>query len=455
MSEDPAPTGTPAVQSAPPALAPSSEVVTAVAALLRSGTLTEALNGLGELLISRDHVDMATIMMVQVRPRPETGWESVGDRAWFRSWHRPGTACVPNLPPLEGRPRALSLPWLSPLARDTVVGVPDRGLLPAEAARDAFEMQECHVGAVALRSITRNGELFGSVSTSREKPGRWTDEQLADLEVIGAALASRLAEERAALAATAALQRADHAADTQQQFFASLGHELRTPIAAILGGAEMLEVESQGRDDEFARSVGDDARVILKSGEQLLAIVEDLLGTGRALGEDTARRPVDAAEAVDDVLHWMRATAATAGVTVTADIPRGLRATTTPVAIRQILTNLIGNAITHNRAGGTVTVSALRATDEYQRPRIHIRVTDDGPGLTAEQQREVFKPFVRFAAPGVAGTGLGLSLSRSLAERDGGLIGVESAPGRGATFWVDLPAAEPSGQSGQRAEVSA
>jgi signal transduction histidine kinase len=71
---------------------------------------------------------------------------------------------------------------------------------------------------------------------------------------------------------------------------------------------------------------------------------------------------------------------------------------------------------------------------------VRIRVRDTGPGLTPEQQGEVFKPFVRFAGPDIRGTGLGLSLSRSLAERDGGMLGVESTPGEGSVFWLDLPA---------------
>lgn len=409
--------------------------------MLGSGSVTTAVEAAGSVLSSYDGVDLVTIMMIQLRPESDD-WEPLGDRAHLRYWRRPGSPCVPDLPPKNGVKRSLSLPWISPLARVRPVAVHDTFAMPPEAVRDRDELAECHGRAIVCRSITRNGQLFGSVAISRETPGMWPANYIADVELFSSALASLMSEARATTAAAAALERADQAADTQQQFFSAIGHELRTPIAAILGSAEMIEMEAEGREDGFAETVARDARVVLKAGEQLLAIVEDLLGTGRALGEATARRPVDAAEAVDDVLHWMRATAAPANVTLVSEVPPDLRTISTPVALRQVLTNLIGNAITHGGPGTTVRVTASRVVDEYRRPRIHIRVTDDGPGLTPQQQQEVFKPFVRFARVGADGTGLGLSLSRSLAERDGGLLGVESTPGQGATFWIDLPAAE-------------
>jgi signal transduction histidine kinase len=137
----------------------------------------------------------------------------------------------------------------------------------------------------------------------------------------------------------------------------------------------------------------------------------------------------------------VRTPALTAGVTVSSDVARGTRVLTTASGLRQILTNLVGNAVLYNVPGGTVRLVLSWARDEFGEPRVRISVQDSGPGLSVEQQRDVFKPFVRFADPGVKGTGLGLSLSRSLAERDGGMIGVESVPGEGSVFWLDLPAA--------------
>ena len=195
---------------------------------------------------------------------------------------------------------------------------------------------------------------------------------------------------------------------------------------------------------KFASGVAQDADVVLSAGEQLLAIVDDLLDTGQELGGGTESQWVDVSDAVGDVMHWLRAPALSAEVTVTADVAPSTLVLTTPSGLRQILTNLVGNAIAYNEPGGTVHVTTSSTRDEFGQSRVRIRVRDTGPGLTPEQQGEVFKPFVRFAGPDRPGTGLGLSLSRSLAERDGGLVGVESAPGAGSKFWVDLPAGTPT-----------
>ncbi len=191
---------------------------------------------------------------------------------------------------------------------------------------------------------------------------------------------------------------------------------------------------------EFASSVAQDADVVLSAGEQLLAVVDDLLDAGQELGGGTESQWVDVADAVGDVIHWLRAPALATDVTVTVDLAPSTLVLTTPSGLRQILTNLVGNAIAYNKPGGSVHVTTSATRDEFGQSRVRIRVRDTGPGLTIEQQGEVFKPFVRFAGPDIRGTGLGLSLSRSLAERDGGMLGVESTPGEGSVFWLDLPA---------------
>nr|WP_246415967.1 HAMP domain-containing sensor histidine kinase [Nocardioides luti] len=244
-----------------------------------------------------------------------------------------------------------------------------------------------------------------------------------------------------------AIRRGDQARASQQQFFSAIGHELRTPIAAIVGTAEMLGADARdhaaadGAAAPFAGEVARDADVVLSAGEQLLAVVDDLLNTGQDLGGGVESQWVEIADAVSDVVHWLRTPATSARITVTADIAPDTRVLTTPSGLRQILTNLVGNAIAYNTPGGTVDVTTSRTRDEFGEHRVRISVRDSGPGLTLDQQLDVFKPFVRFAGPETKGTGLGLSLSRSLAERDGGMMGVESVAGEGSVFWVDLPAA--------------
>ena len=115
-----------------------------------------------------------------------------------------------------------------------------------------------------------------------------------------------------------------------------------------------------------------------------------------------------------------------------------------PPAVRQVLANLVGNAIAHHHpTGGTVHLTAERLVGESAKPMVRIIVRDDGPGLTPEQLEHAFEPFVRFAAPTTQGSGLGLSLSRTIAEREGGAVRGESTSGTGSSFWLELPAYVP------------
>lgn len=421
---------------------PASPAAVALSVQLLSGALgvVAAAELIGDHLATLEGVDLVAISLVVVSPPSGNGWVALGGRASLREWQRPGTACTVAPPQDATAEQANSLPWLSPAARRSAAVVVDIDQLPPEAAQDRRELADCGVRAVITRSVARDNALYCAVAVAREHAGAWPPGHVADVELLSEALANRIAAELAQRSLVEAIERADDAHQSKEHFFAALGHELRTPIAAIIGTAELMSEDAHEHVDSspFAASAARDAGVVLRAAEQLHAIVEDLLGTGTELGGRAESQWVDAAEALADVVHWLQTPARTASVTVEAAVPPGVLVRTTPSALRQILTNLVGNAIAHNLSGGHVQVTSTRALDEFGRPRVRIGVRDDGPGLTPEQQREVFKPFVRFAGEGVRGTGLGLSLSRSLAERDGGLMGVESEVGTGSVFWLDL-----------------
>jgi signal transduction histidine kinase len=404
---------------------------------------------IGEHLATLDGVDLVAISLVMISPPSGNGWVTLGGRASLREWQRPGTSCS-VAPSQDGTAeQANSLPWLSPTARRRAAVVVDIDQLPPEADQDRRELADCGVRAVITRSVARDNVLYCGVAIARESSGPWPAAQVADVELLATALADRIAAELSHRSLVDAVERADEAHESKEQFFAALGHELRTPIAAIMGTAELLGEDARERAEAdasgFSASVSRDADIVLRAAEQLHAVVEDLLGTGRELGGGAETQWVDVAEAIADVVHWLQTPARTAEVRVESAVPPGVRVRTTPSALRQILTNLVGNAIAYNVPGGSVRIGATRAIDEFGRPRVRIGVRDTGPGLTPEQQREVFKPFVRFAVDDVRGTGLGLSLSRSLAERDGGLMGVESSPGAGSSFWLDLASTSDDG----------
>ena len=442
----------PALQAVSPDSSPSVAGVALAQLVLRAEiSLTDALERLAAMALTDSRVDVFAVALPTFSPSDTSDWIHLGERAWLRQWQRPGARCtvLPDAEVVDAAQSgdALTMPWVSQRSRHSIAVVPDVDLLPPEAAQDAREMARCHVRATVTTSLLSGGTMFGSLSVASEQPGPWSEVLIADLRLLGAAFISRMAAQAAERSLADAIVRGDQASAVQQQFFAATGHELRTPLSAVLGYAEVLQgdaedlagVEDVERLADFVAQVHKDAGIIVGAGEQLLAIVEDLLSTARLLG-DGGRETVVVAEAVQDVVHWVRTPAATAEVLVSADVDPALAVAATPAGVRQVLTNLVGNAVAHNRRGGTVTITATSTSGEGGEARVRISVKDTGPGLTPRQLSQVFEPFVRFAEPGVRGTGLGLSLARSVAERDGGRLGVDSRPGEGSTFWVDLPA---------------
>jgi len=233
--------------------------------------------------------------------------------------------------------------------------------------------------------------------------------------------------------------RAEAARLAQSQFLSRVSHELRTPLNAILGFAQLLELDLGGAGGERQRAW---TRHVLDSGRHLLALVDDVLDLSSA---QTGQLPVAAATVVlepvlDEVLTMLEASAREAGIEIRFDA--GLAAAPPVRADRkrvmQIVSNLVSNAVKYNRRGGWVQVRATSAAGD-----VVLSVADSGPGLDAAQRARLFQPFERLGAQGgpLAGTGLGLALSRQLAEAMGGALTVDSEAGRGAVFSLRLPAA--------------
>ncbi|MBA4178280.1 MAG: hypothetical protein C0505_17240 [Leptothrix sp. (in: Bacteria)] len=223
----------------------------------------------------------------------------------------------------------------------------------------------------------------------------------------------------------------------KSQFLSRVSHELRTPLNAVLGFAQLLELEPG--DGERQRLW---VTHVLSSGRHLLALMDDVLDISSA---QTGQLPM-AIESlplqplVVEVLAMLSSTAAGAAVTVHDDTGQGppLHLRADRKRLLQVLSNLLSNAIKYNRAGGWVRLRAEAAADG-----VIVSVADSGPGLDAEQRARLFEPFQRVGAQhgAVPGTGLGLALSRQLVEAMGGTLTVESEPGKGAVFRLQLPAA--------------
>lgn len=224
---------------------------------------------------------------------------------------------------------------------------------------------------------------------------------------------------------------------TQQDFLSRASHELRTPLHAILGFAQVMEME------ELSPRQKANLQHILKAGSDLLDIVNHLLDLTRLeTGQiGFSLEPVAVCGMICEALELMQPLAARRGIQLRmGDLPSEAYVRADHYRLGQVMLNLLSNAIKYNPEGSTIVMDCeVRPADQW---RINIR--DSGPGLSAEQCAGLFIPFNRLRAdhPVEAGSGLGLSLSKRLVEAMSGSIGVESVLGEGSTFWVELPRVE-------------
>jgi PAS domain S-box-containing protein len=235
-----------------------------------------------------------------------------------------------------------------------------------------------------------------------------------------------------------AKEAAEGASRAKSEFLANMSHEIRTPMTAILGFSEIISDISTDHD------VREAADTITRNGEHLLAIINDILDLSRI---EAGKQGLDVAECqprqiVDDVAATMKVSADAKGLSLDVewadDVPERIH--TDPLRLRQILVNLIGNAIKFTDRGGVRVVVRPDARIP-QHLMIRFDVIDTGIGLSEEQIGLLFKPFSQVDGSSqrrFGGTGLGLSLSRRLANMLGGDVSVTSTPGQASTFSVTI-----------------
>jgi hypothetical protein len=237
---------------------------------------------------------------------------------------------------------------------------------------------------------------------------------------------------------------AEAANRAKTEFLSRMSHELRTPLNAVLGFAQLLEIEldAQTAPDAAQRR---HLRLIREAGDHLLRMISDLLDLTRIeAGQLPVQIDVVPLRALaEEALAMVRPQAAAAQVALRLALPSGdLAARADPTRLRQILLNLLGNAIKFNRTGGSVELE-LASAAEAGPPRVRLRVRDTGVGIAAADLPRLFEPFNRLALArgGADGSGIGLAVTQALVRLMHGHIEVRSAPGQGATFDVTLPAA--------------
>ena len=227
------------------------------------------------------------------------------------------------------------------------------------------------------------------------------------------------------------------ASRAKSEFLALMSHELRTPLNAIIGFATVVENQTFGPDSEKYAEYGADIR---SAGEQLLAIVNDILDLGRiqAGGQPLDEGEVVLADVIEDVRRWVQALADEKSLDLRIDCVPGMAVCADATKIKRVLVNLLFNAIKFTDQSGAVRLNAR--CDETG--RVVVDVADTGIGIPADQLESIFLKFHQVEAHrgrNHEGTGLGLAITKAIVEQHGGGISVTSVVDQGTTFTFTLP----------------
>ncbi len=317
-------------------------------------------------------------------------------------------------------------------------------------------MERYQARAYTIAAIYCNQKLWGLLAAYQNSgPRDWQPSEVRMTMQIGTQLGIAVQQselftrtQQQAVELQAAKELADAANRSKSEFLANMSHELRTPLNAILGFAQLLE-----RDATLSTVQRQYLGIINRSGEHLLALINDILEMSKieAGRISLTRQSFDLYKLLDNLTEMLRLKADNKGLRLScnreSDLPRQI--VTDKGKLRQVLINLLGNAIKFTEAGEVLlTVQRQQATTSGD-ARLQFAIADTGPGIAPEEMGQLFAAFKQTSTGARAkeGTGLGLSISQKFAQLLGGEINVDSTVGAGSTFYfsidVDLAAEAP------------
>jgi len=292
---------------------------------------------------------------------------------------------------------------------------------------------------VTLLSMPVPPDVEGAVLLMDRHRTLFSDDDLRLLAALGGQAGILAERQEVAAALTASVAALTRASQAKSAFLANMSHELRTPLNAIIGFSDLMRVEEP--DGDRRRVPAEWVEHIHTSGRHLLGLINDILDLAKVEAGrlDLRPAPLRVDTAVIELLTGLAPLFSTKDIEVRTDLPQ-VTAMADRVRFRQIVENLLSNAIKFTEPGGSVTVAVHRGGDDA-----YVSVADTGVGIAEADQERVFEEFQQVGDPDRqrAGTGLGLALTKRLAEAHGGEITLVSALGKGSTFTVRLPAARP------------
>lgn len=312
------------------------------------------------------------------------------------------------------------------------------------------------IRSMLLVPLMDSGQAHGVLKVVCARPRRFTEGDIRTLDIMGSLLASSIRRgmdyeilQRQQAELTRAKEAAENNTRLKSRFLADMSHEIRSPMNAVLGFAQLLM-----RDESLTAIQRDYVETILHSGGMLLSVVNDVLELSKIEAGVKSLNPVDVAlqPLLEQVGKMFQSQLAEKPVVLRLDASEQTRRVLRLDAakLRQILVNLLSNAAKFTTAGSiTLRADAITDVDNPGRVSLRFQIEDTGCGISPEQQAGLFTEFVQADAGAQSGqgTGLGLSICRALVELMGGSIRLQSQPGQGTTVYFDIPAAigEPAG----------